>query len=134
MPNFLRYGLVAGSVALGYLALYALFVNVGVWYVLAITMAQAVAIPIAFSLYRSLVFGPGGSLRRDFSRFLLIWSSGAIAGFIATPILVETDLFPPVAAHVIAVGVVGVASFVSHKVFSFRSPAKGIDHEMVREK
>lgn len=122
MPNFLRYGGIAGSVALGYLILYALLVSAGMWYFFAIITAQAVAIPIAFPLYRSLVFGPGASLLRDFSRFLLIWSSGAIAGFIGTPILVESGLLPPVPAHVIAVVVVGILSFVGHRVFSFRVP------------
>lgn len=120
LPDIVRYGGIAGSVAVGYLILYALLVQAGMWYFLAIITAQTITIAIAFPLYRSLVFGPGASLSRDFARFMIIWSSGAIAGFIGTPTLVESGLLPPIPAHVIAVVVVGVLSFVGHRLFSFR--------------
>jgi hypothetical protein len=123
LPDFVRYGGIAGSVALGYLALYALLVQLGTWYLFAIMVAQVVAIVIAFPLYRSLVFGPGASLFRDFSRFMAIWSSGAVAGFIGTPALVESGLLPPLPAHVIAVAVVGALSFTGHRLISFRRSA-----------
>lgn len=120
LPRFVRYGAVAGPVALGYLGIFAMLVWAGLWYFAAIAIAQCIAIAVAFPLYRKFVFGPGATIGQDFVRFLVVWSSGAVAGFVGTPAFVESGLLSPVPAHVVAVIVVSVLSFVAHRLFSFR--------------
>lgn len=125
LPRIVRYGAVAGPVSLGYLGLFALLVSSGLWYLAAIAIAQCVAVSVAFPLYRTFVFTPGASVWQDFVRFLIVWSSGAIAGFIGTPALVESELLSPVPAHIVAVVVVSMLSFAAHRLFSFRRAAGG---------
>lgn len=115
-----RYLVVAGSVSGGYLVLVAVGLAAGLPYLLAIALAQAVTIACAFPLYRRLVFRSHGPWRPELGRFLSVWSGGMVAGFIATPLLVELTPIPPLVAQVIAVVVVAVASFLGHRFVSFR--------------
>lgn len=118
-----RYGLIAGGVALLYLGVYGLGLALGLHYFVAIAAAQIVAISVAFPLYRTFVFESRGNLTSDFLRFLLVWSSGAVAGIVVTPLLVEIVHVPPFPAQVIAIVAVSVASFLAHRFFSFRRRA-----------
>ncbi|GAB3594563.1 hypothetical protein GCM10027446_18660 [Angustibacter peucedani] len=115
-----RYLVVAGSVSLGYLLLVAAWLAAGLPYMLAIACAQVITIACAFPLYRSLVFRSRGPLLPELAKFLSVWSSGMVAGFVATPLLVELTPIPPLTAQVIAVVVVAVGSYLGHRFVSFR--------------
>jgi putative flippase GtrA len=115
-----RYLAVAGTVSVGYLALLAVLLSTGLPYMIAITIAQAVAISCAFPAYRVLVFRSTAPWRSEVGRFVSVWAGGAVAGFVVTPIVVELSPVPPLAAQVAAVVVVAVASYLGHRYVSFR--------------
>jgi len=125
--ELVRYYLSAGVMAVFYLGLYGGGLLLGVPYFVAIVFAQAVTIAVAFPVYRRFVFRSNGALWPDFMRFLSVWMGGAIAGFIATPLLVELVRIDPFIAHLIAVVVVSILSFLGHRFFSFRRRASTAD-------
>ena len=116
-----RYLVVAGTTSLAYIGLVAVGLKVLGWhYMAAILVAQVVTIACAFPAYRSLVFESQGRIWGDFVRFLSVWASGAVAGVVATPFLVEVFRMDPLVAQVLAIVVVAVASYLGHRFFSFR--------------
>lgn len=118
----IRYLVVAGTTSLGYVGLVALGLKVFGWhYMVAILVAQVITIACAFPAYRTLVFESRGSVWGDFVRFLSVWASGAVAGVVATPFLVEVFGMDPLVAQVLAIIVVAVASYLGHRFFSFRN-------------
>ncbi|MCA1782637.1 MAG: GtrA family protein [Dermatophilaceae bacterium] len=120
-----RYLIVAGTTALGYLGLVALgYKGFGWHYMVAIGVAQVITIASAFPAYRSLVFESQGRVWTDFTRFLSVWASGAVAGVIGTPFLVEVFGMDPLVGQVLAIIIVAVASYLGHRFFSFRSPSR----------
>lgn len=116
----LRYLFVAGCTAVGYLGVMAGGLALGWHYMVAILVAQVVAISAAFPAYRTWVFESRGKVLGDFVRFLSVWASGAIAGVVATPLLVELLHLHPLLAQVIGMVVVSVCSYLGHRFFSFR--------------
>lgn len=124
----LRYLVVAGCTSLGYVGLVALGLWIGWHYMVAILVAQAITIASAFPAYRNLVFRSKGTVWADFLRFLSVWASGAIAGLVATPFLVEVFGMPPLLAQVLAIVVIAVASYLGHRFFSFRNREAPADH------
>ncbi|WP_061962867.1 GtrA family protein [Demequina aurantiaca] len=123
-----RYLVVAGSTSLGYLTLVWLGLHLGLHYMLAILLAQAITIGIAFPLYRSLVFQSTGAVIPDFVRFLSVWASGAVAGVLATPFLVEVFSWDPLIAQILSILVIAVVSFLSHQFFTFRRNRLSSNH------
>ncbi len=117
----IRYLLVAGTTSAGYLLLVSAGLLAGWHYMVAILAAQVVTIACAFPAYRNLVFESQGSVKGDFVRFLSVWSSGAVAGVVATPFLVEVFGMNPLVAQVLAIVVIAVASYLGHRFFSFRT-------------
>ena len=117
--QLLRYGVSAASVAVFYLFVYFLGLQAGLYYLVAILVAQVIAIAVAFPLYRTFVFSSTGSIRSDAIRFLGVWSGGAIAGLIATPILVELFGVQPFWAQAASILVISVGSFLAHRLFTF---------------
>jgi putative flippase GtrA len=117
----LRYLLVAGTTSLVYLGLFAGGLALGLWYIVAILCAQVIVIFGAFPFYRRFVFQSRSNIRLDFLRFLTVWVSGAIAGLIVTPLLVELLHWQPFFSQVLAIAVVSILSFLSHRYFSFRT-------------
>ncbi|WP_380167456.1 GtrA family protein [Jannaschia sp. R86511] len=115
-----RYLLVAGTTTLFYLGAVAAGLALDLPYMLAIALAHAVTIALAFPAYRTLVFRSSRRWQADFWRFLSVWSSGMVAGFVATPLLVELAGVDPFVAQVVAIVVVAVASYLGHRFFSFR--------------
>lgn len=125
-----RYLLVAGSTSLGYILLMALGNKVLHWhYMVAILVAQVITICTAFWFYRGFVFRSKGTVWGDFLRFLSIWMTGAIAGIIGTPLLVEFLHIDPVIAQILAIIIVAVFSFLGHTFFSFRDRDTKLDKE-----
>lgn len=115
-----RYLVVAGTTSLVYLTLVAGLLWAGLHYMLAIAAAQVLTISGAFPAYRTLVFASRGDWRGDLLRFLSVWSSGMVAGFVATPLLVELGGIGPFVAQVIAIVVVAVGSYLAHRFITFR--------------
>ena len=115
-----RYLVVAGTTSLGYLLLVASGLALGWHYMVAILCAQVITIACAFPAYRTLVFESRGGLGGDFVRFLSVWSSGAVAGVVATPFLGEVFAMHPLVAQVLAIALIAVASYLGHRFFSFR--------------
>ncbi len=115
-----RYLLVAGTTSLFYLSLVAAGLALGLHYMVAIAAAQVITITGAFPAYRTLVFASRGDWRGDLARFLSVWSSGMVAGFVATPALVELAGIAPLPAQVVAIAVVAVGSYLGHRYVSFR--------------
>ena len=115
-----RYLVVAGSVAAFYLSVVALLLAISVQYMIAILIAQAVTISMAFPTYRRLIFRSAGPWRRDLPRFVGVWAGGFLAGVVATPALVELAGLDPLLAQVIAVVAVAVLSYLGHRFVSFR--------------
>nr|WP_281497343.1 GtrA family protein [Ornithinimicrobium sp. F0845] len=115
-----RYLIVAGTTSVFYLSLVAGGLALGWHYMVAIAVAQMITIAGAFPAYRVLVFESGGAWRGDLVRFLSVWSSGMIAGLVATPLLVELLGMPPLIAQLVAIVVVAVGSYLGHRYFSFR--------------
>jgi putative flippase GtrA len=114
-----RYVLVAGTTTLFYLGLVGGGLLLGLPYMLAIACAHAVTICVAFPAYRHLVFRSRRSWPADLWRFLSVWSGGMVAGFVATPLLVELAGVPPFAAQVLAIVVVALCSYLAHRFWSF---------------
>jgi putative flippase GtrA len=121
--QLVRYGISAGSVAVLYVLIYGIGLQLGLHYFVAILIAQVIAICVAFPLYRAFVFASTGPVRSDFVKFLGVWSGGAIAGIVATPILVEVFGVHPFWAQVFSILVISVASFLAHRVFTFNRRA-----------
>ena len=117
----MRYVVTASAATVLYLGLLKLALASGLHYMVSILVAQALTIPVAFVAYRTVVFGPGASMRRDFRRFLSVWSGGAVAGLVGTPLLVELAGADPWFAQLLTVAVVALGSFVLHLTYSFRS-------------
>lgn len=116
----IRYLIVAGCTSLGYILLVALGLSMGWHYMVAILVAQVITIACAFPAYRGLVFESQGAVAGDFVRFLSVWSSGAVAGIVATPFLVEVFGMQPLVAQILSIVVIAVASYLGHRFFSFR--------------
>jgi putative flippase GtrA len=116
----IRYLAVAGSTTLVYLGLLAALLTV-LPYMLAILVAQAVIISVAFPTYRRLIFRSTRPWRQDLPRFVGVWAGGLLAGVVATPLLVELVGMPPLPAQVLAVVVVAVLSYLGHRFISFRT-------------
>lgn len=115
-----RYLVVAGTTSLVYLGLVASGLAAGLHYMLAITLAHAITITGAFPAYRRLVFVSRGRWVSDLWRFLSVWSTGMVAGFLGTPFLVEVVGMSPLPAQVLAIAVIAVGSYLGHRFFSFR--------------
>jgi putative flippase GtrA len=116
----IRYLLVAGTTSLFYLGLIAGGLALGIQYFIAILCAQFITVFSAFPAYRAWVFKSRTTVRHDFVRFLGVWSTGAIAGLVATPIMVELLHLNALVAQVIAIAVLSVFSFLGHRYISFR--------------
>lgn len=122
-----RYLLVAGTTSLVYLGILAALLTTPLHYFVAILLAQALIISAAFPAYRTLIFRSRGPWIPDLVRFLGVWSSGAVAGVVATPLLVELLGWHPLVAQVVAIVVVAVLSYLGHRFISFRHKTPAVD-------
>jgi putative flippase GtrA len=81
--------------------------------------SYAVAIVVAFFLYRKFVFRVRGHLLRDFLRFQSVYWVALTINAFALPILVGWG-FPRIPTQAAIVIVTTVISYVGHRFFSFR--------------
>lgn len=119
-----RYLVVAGFVSVLSWSLVALGMWLGWHYMVSTVFAQVAPIPVAFPLYRGLVFRSRGTPWRDFLRFASVWGSGMIAPILGAPLLVEGLHVDPVLTQVLITVVVAIGSYLGHRFFSFRTHAR----------
>lgn len=135
-----RYLVVAGCVSVLSWALVALGVRLGWHYMVATVFAQVAPVPVAFPLYRGLVFRSRGRVWADFVRFASVWGSGMIAPILGAPLLVEGLGIDPVLTQVLITVVVAIGSYLGHRFFTFRTHARearqrgGASDAVVRER
>jgi putative flippase GtrA len=88
-------------------------------YLLILVLSWPVAVLNAYVCYRVFVFRSRGSIWRELPRFTLVYAVSLALSLVALPILLRTL---PFSIYVIAAGftaVMVVATYVSHKFFSF---------------
>jgi putative flippase GtrA len=88
-------------------------------YLIILVLSWPFAVGNAYLCYRHFVFHSHGRMWRELPRFSLVYAVTLVLGLVALPILLRTL---PFNIYVIQAGftaVVVVASYVSHKYFSF---------------
>jgi putative flippase GtrA len=120
LPLVVRYALVGGVTQAIYLIGLVAAMSAGAHYFVAIGVAQLVAIAFAFPTYRAWVFSADGPLLRQFTAFLGVWWSGALASLIGVPTLVEVVGMTPLVAQLLVMTTVALLSFAGHVGITFR--------------
>lgn len=117
---FLVVGGVNLLVGLGAFQLFYFLWGSQIHYLGALLAAYAVAIPVAFVLYRRWVFKVEGNVLVDFVRFTGVQCVSLGINAIALPLLVELGHLPPQVAQVLALAIVVVFNYFGHLLISFR--------------
>ncbi len=110
---------VVGYVSYSALVLWV-FGGVPFGYVISLIVSYALAITIAFVLYRRFVFRVTGHVMRDYVRFVGVYLVSIGLNAAALPVLVEYVGLSPLIAQAIVLIVTTLISFFGHKSFSFR--------------
>jgi putative flippase GtrA len=119
--RFLAVG--ATNTAVGYLLFVAfdrwLFSAIPFGYLLSLVLSYAIALILAFFLYRKFVFKVKGRVFGDLVRFIGVYLVAIGINAVALPLLVEFAGLPPFVAQAIILVVTTVLSFFGHKKVSF---------------
>jgi putative flippase GtrA len=99
------------------------FPDVYLGYILSLVVSYAIAVMVAFVLYRRFVFRVTGHVVRDFLRFIAVYIVSISINLVALPVLVELVGIAPILAQVIILVMTTAVSFVGHRSFSFRRAA-----------
>ncbi|WP_236567115.1 GtrA family protein [Nocardia sp. CY41] len=92
----------------------------------AVVLAYAIGIVVAFVLHRTLVFRVRGRLLRDFAGFVVVNSGGLLLNTVLLSLAVSVLHLPRIPSAVVVMGLVAVASFFGHRYISFhREPEAG---------
>ncbi|WP_435825139.1 GtrA family protein [Nocardia niwae] len=92
----------------------------------AVVLAYAIGIVVAFVLHRTLVFRVRGRLLRDFAAFVVVNSGGLLLNTVLLSLAVSVLHLPRIPSAVVVMGLVAVASFFGHRYISFhRKPEAG---------
>lgn len=86
--------------------------------------SYAVAVLVAFALYRRLVFRVRGHVLRDLARFVSVYAVSITLNAVSLPLLVALGV-PRLVAQALIVVVITLISYVGHRWFSFRRPPDG---------
>lgn len=89
-------------------------------YLGVLVVAHVISVLVAFVGYRRLVFRVTGSVLRDLLRFWSVYLTVFAVNVVALPVLVEAGGLPVVLAQGIFLVLTVIASYVSHKHWSFR--------------
>lgn len=120
-----RFLIVGGvNTAVGYGSFTLLYVlalsNVRFGYLVGLVLSYAIAISLAFVLYRRFVFRVTGRVVRDLVAFVGVYLVSIVTNVILLPVLVEVVGMAPLLAQAIALGVTTLISFFGHREVSFR--------------
>jgi putative flippase GtrA len=88
--------------------------------------SYAVAVLVAFVLYRRFVFRVRGHVLRDLARFVSVYVVSISLNAVLLPVLVALGV-PRLGAQALIVAVITVVSYVGHRWFSFRRPRDDAD-------
>lgn len=120
--RFLAVG--ATNTIIGYVVFSALtlwvFAHIPFGYLLSLIISYAVAIVIAFVLYRRFVFKVTGHVVRDFLRFVSVYAVAIGLNAVLLPLFVEVLHLHPLIAQAITLVITTLLSFFGHREFSFR--------------
>lgn len=121
----IRFLVVGGiNTVLGYAIYSALvlwvFGSAPLGYVISLVVSYAIAITVAFVLYRRFVFRVSGHVFRDYFRFVGVYLVSIAINTAVLPLLVEFVGLSPLIAQAIVLIVTTLISFFGHKSFSFR--------------
>lgn len=86
----------------------------------AVALAYAIGITIAFVLHRTLVFRSQGRVVRDFIGFVSVNSLGLMLNTVLLTLAVQVLHIPRLPAAVVTMAAVAVATFLGHRHISFR--------------
>ncbi len=105
---------------IGWFALFHLLLAEWLSYTAVLVLVYAVAIPIGFVLYRTLVFQVTGQWLPDFARFTLVQAVAFLINLGSLSFIHEVLGLPILVSQVLAIGVVLFFSYAGHLYFSFR--------------
>ena len=91
-----------------------------VHYLLLAVLVNIAAITNAFLCYKLFVFRTKGNWLKEYFKCYIVYGTGTLSGMFLLWLLVKTCCINPVAANIIATGIVVAASFFGHKYFSFK--------------
>lgn len=115
-----RYAATGAGAQILFLTVMAIGVAAGLHYGWAMLVGHVAAMSVSFPLQRRFVFGPGGTLAGDASRFVTVWVAGASGGVICTVALIEGAQWHPVVAQGVVIVVFAALVFLAQKRFTFR--------------
>lgn len=124
----IRYLIVGGFNTLVGLGLYAGFdalLGRQLGYLLVLIPAYAVGIVVSFITQRYLVFGAHGHAPTQFAKFTMVQLSGLALNALVLAVVHLTTSIPAIPAQALSLLVVAVATYFSHKFFSFRRVPHG---------
>lgn len=124
-----RFLLVGGiNTGLGYALFVVLdlfiFHKIPFGYLGSLIGSSAVAIVIAFILYRRFVFKVTGRVWSDFAKFVTVYLLAIGINFFSLPLLVELLGLNSLVAQALIIVVTTMISFLGHRRFSFRRAAE----------
>jgi putative flippase GtrA len=97
-----------------------LFPGVPFGYLLALALSYAIALILAFILYRRFVFQVRGNIFIDLLRFISVYALSIGVNVVALPFLVEVAHVVPLIAQALILVVTTLVSYFGHRYFSFR--------------
>lgn len=120
--RFLAVGGINTVVGYGLFAVLDLHVFAGIpfGYLLSLALSYAMAIMLAFILYRRFVFHVTGQVWTDFTRFVSVYLVSIGVNALALPILIELFGLNSLVAQAIVLVCTTLISFFGHREFSFR--------------
>lgn len=86
--------------------------------------ANILAISNAFLSYKFFVFQTKGNFLREYLKCYAVYGCGSLAGMILLALLVQGLGLHPVAANILATGLIIAFSYFGHKYFSFQGRRK----------
>lgn len=121
----LRFLVVGGTNTVFGYALFAafdlfVFATVPFGYLLSLVSAYAMAIVLAFILYRRFVFKVTGQVWSDFVKFVSVYLVAIGVNLLTLPLLIEVAGLNSLPAQAIVLAVTTLMSFFGHREFSFR--------------
>ena len=101
------------------LAVFALLVHLGVWYVAAKVLSVGVAMINGYTFNRIWTFRAGGHATTKLARYVAVQGSGLLLNLALLTSLVEVAGLRPVPAAALVVPVVAVYCFLGNRLWTF---------------
>jgi putative flippase GtrA len=117
--QFIKYGLVGVTNTLAYMAVYAIAVSAGVWYIAASALAFGVGATNGYLMNRSWTFRHTGEHRTTVSRYVVVQVGGLLTDLGLLWVLVEGLGMDKVVGQAIAIVLVVLGMFVANRYWTF---------------